>query len=116
MTQTILDQRRNAVNDNKPNLNMLKVKLYFVEYSIMFVFCFSGTVIGQVNATDKDQPKTPHTSIKFTLLNATDMFSIDPITGVITAKTNTLDREVFFWFGVVPTKPFCIVYSDDIYN
>lgn len=82
-------------------------------YSIIFAFCFSGTVIGQVNATDKDQPKTSHTLIKFTLLNATDMFSIDPFTGVITAKTNTLDREVYFWFGVVSTMPFCIVYSDD---
>ncbi|XP_051501572.1 desmocollin-1-like [Myxocyprinus asiaticus] len=55
--------------------------------------CKAGTVIGQVNATDKDQAKTPHTLIKFTLLNATDMFSIDAFTGVLTAKTNTLDRE-----------------------
>ncbi|XP_051951197.1 desmocollin-1-like [Xyrauchen texanus] len=55
--------------------------------------CKAGSVIGQVNATDKDQPKTPHTLVKFTVLNATDMFSIDAFTGVLTAKTNTLDRE-----------------------
>ncbi|XP_051953861.1 desmocollin 2-like protein [Xyrauchen texanus] len=55
--------------------------------------CRAGTVIGQVNATDKDQAKTPHTLIKFTLLNATDMFSIEAFSGVLTAKTNTLDRE-----------------------
>lgn len=56
--------------------------------------CFSGTIIGTVNATDRDLAKTPHTLIKYTLLNATDMFSIDGFTGVLSAKSNTLDREV----------------------
>ncbi|XP_056122436.1 desmocollin 2-like protein isoform X2 [Rhinichthys klamathensis goyatoka] len=55
--------------------------------------CRAGTPIGQVNATDKDLANTTHTLIKFTLLNATDMFSIEPFTGKLTAKTNTLDRE-----------------------
>lgn len=73
-------------NDNAPEF--IGGRFFTVEER-----CRAGTVIGQVNATDKDQPKTPHTLIKFTLLNATDLFSIDPFTGVITAKTNTLDRE-----------------------
>jgi len=50
-----------------------------------------------VNATDKDLANTKHTLIKFSLLNATDMFSIDPFTGTLTAKTNNLDREVFIY-------------------
>lgn len=83
---------RNAVNE--PNLNILTVKLYSLVYISIFALCFSGTLIGKVNATDKDLANTSHTKIKFTLLNATDMFSIDPFTGVLTAKTNTLDREV----------------------
>ncbi|KAK2883557.1 hypothetical protein QQF64_016792 [Cirrhinus molitorella] len=73
-------------NDNAPEF--IGLRFFTVEER-----CRAGTVIGQVNATDKDQPKTPHTFIKFTLQNATDMFSIDPFTGILTAKTNTLDRE-----------------------
>ncbi|XP_016415520.1 desmocollin-2-like isoform X1 [Sinocyclocheilus rhinocerous] len=73
-------------NDNAPEF--IGGRFFTVEER-----CRAGTVIGQVNATDKDQAKTAHTLIKFTLHNATDMFSIDPFTGIITAKTNTLDRE-----------------------
>ncbi|XP_053470312.1 desmocollin 2-like protein [Ictalurus furcatus] len=55
--------------------------------------CPMGTVVGRVNATDKDEPNTPHTKIKYTLLNGTNLFRIDPYSGVISASTNTLDRE-----------------------
>lgn len=55
--------------------------------------CSAGTIIGKVNATDRDLAKTPNTLIKYTLLNATDMFSIDGFTGVLSAKSNNLDRE-----------------------
>lgn len=50
--------------------------------------------MGQVNATDKDDPKTDHVKIKYSLLSETDKFAVDPKTGVITTVTNTLDREV----------------------
>lgn len=53
-----------------------------------------GTVVGKVEATDKDEPNTNHTKIVFSLKNGTNLFSIDPYSGVITASTNTLDREV----------------------
>ncbi|RXN15355.1 desmocollin-2-like isoform X1 [Labeo rohita] len=76
----------NDMNDNAPEFS--GNRFFTVEER-----CRAGTVIGKLNATDKDEPKTLHTSIKFTLLNATDMFSIDAFTGVLTAKTNTLDRE-----------------------
>lgn len=47
-----------------------------------------------MNASDKDEPNTLHTKIKYTLLNGTNLFRIDPYSGVISASTNTLDREV----------------------
>ncbi|XP_026089311.1 desmocollin-3-like isoform X2 [Carassius auratus] len=73
-------------NDNAPEF--IGGRFFTVEER-----CRAGTVIGQVNATDKDQANTARTLIKFTLHNATDMFSIGPSNGIITAKTNTLDRE-----------------------
>lgn len=55
--------------------------------------CSAGTLIGIINATDKDQAGTLHTKIKFSLFNATDLFAINGETGALTAKSNTLDRE-----------------------
>lgn len=74
------------VNDNAPEFT--GNRFFTVEER-----CRAGTYVGQVNATDKDQPKTPHSLIKYILLNSTDLFSIDQWTGIITAKSNTLDRE-----------------------
>uniref|UniRef100_A0A3Q0SDK9 Desmocollin 2 like n=1 Tax=Amphilophus citrinellus TaxID=61819 RepID=A0A3Q0SDK9_AMPCI len=54
----------------------------------------AGTVVGQVNATDRDQAGTDHVKIRYTLLTGSDLFVIHPNTGVITTKTNVLDREV----------------------
>lgn len=69
-------------------------------------------------ATDKDQPGTLHTKIKFTLRNGTDLFKIDPYSGEISAITNTLDREVFpaykfpnifmYVVGVTVQLSFCV--------
>uniref|UniRef100_A0A3Q2WFL0 Desmocollin 2 like n=1 Tax=Haplochromis burtoni TaxID=8153 RepID=A0A3Q2WFL0_HAPBU len=56
--------------------------------------CSVGTVVGKVNTTDKDQIGTDHVKIRYTLLTGTDMFAIHAETGVITTKTNTLDREL----------------------
>jgi len=50
--------------------------------------------VGKVNATDRDDPKTTHVKIRFTLLDGLEHFAIHPETGVITTVTNTLDREV----------------------
>lgn len=54
----------------------------------------SGAVVGQVNATDRDEAGTDHTKIRYTLLDGKDLFSIDSQTGVIKTTTATLDREV----------------------
>uniref|UniRef100_A0A665VP38 Desmocollin-2-like n=1 Tax=Echeneis naucrates TaxID=173247 RepID=A0A665VP38_ECHNA len=53
-----------------------------------------GTVVGKVNATDRDQEGTDHVVIKYTLLTGSNLFAINPKTGIITTTTNTLDREV----------------------
>uniref|UniRef100_A0A672FMH3 Cadherin domain-containing protein n=1 Tax=Salarias fasciatus TaxID=181472 RepID=A0A672FMH3_SALFA len=52
-----------------------------------------GEVVGLVNATDRDLAGSLHTKIHFSLLSGQDLFGIHPETGVITTKTNTLDRE-----------------------
>lgn len=54
----------------------------------------AGTVVGKVNAIDKDEPGTDHTKIRYSLLSGTNLFYINPETGVISTKTDTLDREV----------------------
>ncbi|KAL4646427.1 desmocollin-3-like, partial [Arapaima gigas] len=53
-----------------------------------------GTVVGKVNATDRDDPQTLHAKISYSLLPGSDIFLIDRVTGVITTGTAVLDREV----------------------
>lgn len=65
-----------------------------IQELILLSALYKGTVVGKIEATDKDEPNTLHTKIKFTLKNGTNLFRIDPYSGVITASTNTLDREV----------------------
>ncbi|XP_048832662.1 desmocollin 2 like [Brienomyrus brachyistius] len=54
----------------------------------------AGTLVGVINATDRDDPATIHTKIRYKILNQMNpMFSIDPRSGVLTTATATLDRE-----------------------
>ncbi|XP_048868200.1 desmocollin-3-like [Brienomyrus brachyistius] len=75
------------VNDNRP---MFAGSLLFSTQEQ----CDTGTVIGEISATDMDDPQTIHTKIKFSLLSGTEMFHIGPETGVLTTRTAHLDREV----------------------
>lgn len=61
---------------------------------VLFMNLSSGAIVGQVNATDRDEAGTDHTKISYTLLDGKDLFSIDSNTGVIKTTTATLDREV----------------------
>ncbi|KAL2097294.1 hypothetical protein ACEWY4_006501 [Coilia grayii] len=54
----------------------------------------ADAVVGQINATDRDEAGTDHTKIRYKLLDGNDLFSIDSQTGVIKTKTASLDREV----------------------
>uniref|UniRef100_A0A673XT23 Desmocollin 2 like n=1 Tax=Salmo trutta TaxID=8032 RepID=A0A673XT23_SALTR len=55
--------------------------------------CKPGTEVGEVKSTDKDEADTPHTKIRYTLLTGGQFFTIGSHSGLITAKTSTLDRE-----------------------
>ncbi|XP_023859643.1 desmocollin 2-like protein [Salvelinus sp. IW2-2015] len=55
--------------------------------------CKPGTEVGEVRSTDKDEADTPHTKIRYTLLTGGQFFTIGSHSGLITAKTSTLDRE-----------------------
>ncbi|XP_068196000.1 desmocollin 2-like protein [Antennarius striatus] len=75
------------VNDNAPTFSD-SLQITTLEQSN------AGTVVGKVNATDRDQEGTSHVKIRYTLLDGLDRFSINSETGVITTVTNSLDREV----------------------
>ncbi|TDH05764.1 hypothetical protein EPR50_G00125840 [Perca flavescens] len=57
------------------------------------MFYTTGTVVGKVNATDRDLAGSLHAKIKYCLTTGLDLFAINPKMGVITTITNTLDRE-----------------------
>ncbi|XP_049927247.1 cadherin-5 [Epinephelus moara] len=54
-----------------------------------------GTKVVEVRATDADDPTTANGELRYSLTPSGDLsaFEIDSISGVISCKTNTLDRE-----------------------
>ncbi|XP_026169973.1 desmocollin 2-like protein [Mastacembelus armatus] len=74
------------VNDNAPQF-VGQLQFTVLEHSN------GGTIVGLVNTTDRDDPKTDHVKVRYSLLSGSDLFAIHPETGVITTRTNTLDRE-----------------------
>ncbi|KFO37229.1 Desmocollin-2, partial [Fukomys damarensis] len=58
----------------------------------------AGTTVGQVCATDKDEPDTMHTRLRYSILeqlpSRPTVFTMHPATGVITTTSSQLDREV----------------------
>lgn len=57
-----------------------------------------GTTVGQVCATDKDEPDTLHTRLRYSIIEqfpaSPTLFSMHPTTGVITTTSSQLDREL----------------------
>ncbi|XP_031711132.1 desmocollin 2-like protein [Anarrhichthys ocellatus] len=74
------------VNDNAPTF-LDPMQFTVLEQST------AGTVVGKVNTTDRDQEKTLHVKIRYSLKTGLDLFAINPDTGVISTATKTLDRE-----------------------
>ncbi|XP_062932871.1 desmocollin-2 isoform X1 [Cynocephalus volans] len=79
-------------NDNYP---------IFTETTYIFTIfenCKIGSTVGQVCATDKDEPDTLHTRLKYSILGqlpaTPTLFSMHPTTGVITTSSSQLDREL----------------------
>uniref|UniRef100_A0A8D1I3S8 Cadherin domain-containing protein n=1 Tax=Sus scrofa TaxID=9823 RepID=A0A8D1I3S8_PIG len=64
-----------------------------------------STTVGVVCATDKDEPDTMHTRLKYSILNQTPrspgLFSVHPSTGVITTVSQNLDREVVDKYSLI---------------
>uniref|UniRef100_A0A8D1ER41 Cadherin domain-containing protein n=1 Tax=Sus scrofa TaxID=9823 RepID=A0A8D1ER41_PIG len=60
--------------------------------------CRVGTTVGQVCATDKDEPDTLHTRLRYSIIEqlpaSPTLFFMHPTTGVITTTSSQLDREL----------------------
>nr|XP_033789994.1 desmocollin-2-like [Geotrypetes seraphini] len=58
----------------------------------------AGTIVGRVNATDRDEPGTINTKLKYSIISQIPgqpkMFDMHPYTGVIITTIEGLDREV----------------------
>lgn len=78
-----------------------------------------GTTVGVVCATDRDEPDTMHTRLKYSILEqrprSPGLFSVHPSTGVITTVSPYLDREVAFTLenivsrGLERLSPFTVI-------
>ncbi|XP_049626169.1 desmocollin-3-like isoform X1 [Suncus etruscus] len=79
-------------NDNKP---IFTEELYKFEVPESSRY---GTTVGVVCATDRDEPDTMHTRLKYSIVEQTPrspgLFSVHPSTGVITTVSHSMDREV----------------------
>ncbi|XP_066575692.1 desmocollin 2-like protein isoform X2 [Amia ocellicauda] len=75
------------VNDNAPQF-VGGLKLSVPEQ------CDPDTIVGTINATDRDEVGTPHTAIRYKLLSGDDLFAINHLNGRLITKSTALDREV----------------------
>ncbi|XP_007455217.1 PREDICTED: desmocollin-2 isoform X2 [Lipotes vexillifer] len=93
--------------------------------------CGIGTTVGQVCATDKDEPDTLHTRLRYSIIKqfpaSPTLFFMQSATGVITTSSSQLDREVFDkyqlkikvqdmdgqYFGLQTTAT-CIINIEDV--
>ncbi|KAM4841072.1 desmocollin-3 [Thomomys bottae] len=89
-----------------------------------------GTTVGVVCATDRDEPDTMHTRLKYSILEqrprSPGLFSVHPSTGVITTVSHHMDREVVDkytlimkvqdmdgqFFGLISTSTCIITVTD----
>ncbi|CAJ1066739.1 cadherin-5 [Xyrichtys novacula] len=60
-----------------------------------------GTKVVEVRATDADDPTTANGELRYSLTHDLSAFQIDSITGVISCKINSLDRETKGQYVVV---------------
>ncbi|KAF3829883.1 hypothetical protein GH733_001834 [Mirounga leonina] len=76
------------------------LNLFFIEKDTGNLYCtrpVDRTAVGVVCATDRDEPDTMHTRLKYSILEQTPrspgVFAVHPSTGVITITSHYLDRE-----------------------
>ncbi|XP_078397254.1 desmocollin-3-like isoform X2 [Cetorhinus maximus] len=81
------------VNDNTPEFTEQEFSAYVAEGSSV------GTIFLKLNATDRDEPNTKHTSLRYKILKQEPaskfdlLFSINKLTGEIETRSDKLDRE-----------------------
>nr|DBA24339.1 TPA: hypothetical protein GDO54_012012 [Pyxicephalus adspersus] len=65
----------------------------------------AGTIVGRVNASDRDDPKTRHTLLKYYLLRQIPpsplMFAVNADYGIVTTLSNKLDREILDQYTLI---------------
>lgn len=80
------------VNDNAPQFTEEMFCMEILEHSSV------GTVVGRLNATDRDEPQSLHTLLRYFLVSQTPssptMFNVNAEFGIITTASALLDREV----------------------
>ncbi|XP_072460567.1 desmocollin-3-like isoform X1 [Notamacropus eugenii] len=79
-------------NDNHPMFTETVYNFEVLEGSRV------GTTVGKVSATDRDEPDTMHTRLKYSIMEqqppSPKLFAVHPVSGVITTISHQLDREV----------------------
>lgn len=83
------------VEDENDNYPIFTQKVY--SFTVLENSPF-GSHVGEVCATDKDEPDTMHTRLKYSILEQSPsppmLFTMHPRTGVITTTSTQLDREL----------------------
>ncbi|ELW64623.1 Desmocollin-2 [Tupaia chinensis] len=83
------------IEDENDNYPIFTETIYIFT---VFENCRAGSTVGQVCATDKDEPDTMHTRLKYSIIEqlpaVPTLFSMHPTTGVITTSSSQLDREL----------------------
>uniref|UniRef100_A0A670I8K0 Cadherin domain-containing protein n=1 Tax=Podarcis muralis TaxID=64176 RepID=A0A670I8K0_PODMU len=85
------------IEDDNDNAPVFEQDVYTF---LVFENCGIGTLVGQVTATDNDEPYTLHTEVKYRIVSQDlqsyqnlRVFAINPDSGSITVVTSHLDRE-----------------------
>ncbi|MEE6464138.1 hypothetical protein FKM82_006191 [Ascaphus truei] len=83
------------IEDDNDNAPVFTEQAFCVE---VFENTKAGVIIGRVNATDRDEPYSLHTRLRYTIISqfprSPVMFAMHPANGIITTTTATLDREL----------------------
>ncbi|XP_074133185.1 desmocollin-2-like isoform X1 [Sminthopsis crassicaudata] len=83
------------IEDENDNYPMFTETVYNFE---VLEGCRVGTTVGKVSATDRDEPDTMHTRLKYSIMEqqppSPKLFAVHPVSGVITTISHQLDREV----------------------
>ncbi|KAJ1191445.1 hypothetical protein NDU88_000761 [Pleurodeles waltl] len=79
-------------NDNAPQFTEESFCASVYEHSK------AGTIVGRVNATDRDEPGTIHTLIRYSIISQFPvqprLFAINAETGIVTVTSQNTDREL----------------------